>query len=145
MRCDRTLLANLLMQRAGLSAEQIEAVRRGEVGAVLHDLAEPAAQTNVDAMEDAVARALRRLELLERRLERSNEFLLALARLVGACERCWGTNDACPTCRGVGSPGFREPEAALGAWIDPALQRISPAPTTEPSPGEVHRKEHEHA
>lgn len=78
------------------------------------------------------------LELLERRLDaalRANaqlrEALVAanrtttwVARLTGACPRCWGLVTECETCGGEGRPGFTHPEVGeLLNWVGPALRR----------------------
>lgn len=144
IRCDRTALLNVLGQQAGLSGEQLAAVRRGDVTTVLSELQQRTRPAD-ERLEDVVDRTLRRLELAESRLARSSAVLLSLAGLLGACERCWGTNEACPTCAGDGTPGFRRPDERLAAWIHPALARLSPDSRAEPMSGEDDRKEHQHA
>jgi hypothetical protein len=50
-----------------------------------------------------------------------------LASALGACD-CWGDDDACPICHGIGEPGWTLPERQLFAsYIRPAARTIARA------------------
>ena len=54
----------------------------------------------------------------------ANEMTAWIARLVGACPRCWGLVAACPSCAGRGGPGHEPPAVDdLVDWLAPALRR----------------------
>ena len=45
-----------------------------------------------------------------------------LASALGACSECWGTEQTCSSCSGLGRPGWAAPdEAAFATWVAPAI------------------------
>lgn len=72
--------------------------------------------------------ASRRIARLEEELQRTGEFIDALAAALGACARCWGNDPTCPACAGTGAPGSIVPDRALFArFIAPAVHRLAEA------------------
>lgn len=68
--------------------------------------------------------ALRANQKLREALVAANEMTAWIARLVGACPRCWGLVAACPSCAGRGGPGHEPPAVDdLVDWLAPALRR----------------------
>jgi hypothetical protein len=66
---------------------------------------------------DVLERLYDELELLRRRSG-------LLADALGACQRCFGEDDYCPTCHGRGRPGGRRPDPSLFAdFVLPAVDR----------------------
>jgi hypothetical protein len=58
-----------------------------------------------------------------------------LAAALGACE-CWGEEDACPSCGGLGSAGWVPPDPELYAhYVAPAGRRSSDGPPAEAAAG----------
>lgn len=58
-----------------------------------------------------------------------------LAAALGACE-CWGEQDGCPGCGGLGSAGWVPPDPDLYAqYVAPAVWRSSDGPPAEPAAG----------
>jgi len=52
---------------------------------------------------------------------------LTLAAALGACD-CWGQDDGCPVCEGVGGPGWLPPDRQLfAAYVYPAMRAIGRA------------------
>ncbi|TQR88535.1 hypothetical protein D8S82_00560 [Mycobacterium hodleri] len=111
---------------------------------IMRQLAERAAHDPIAGMllarlqSDEAANEPDRLEVLERRFDallRANqqlrEALVAadqmtawIARLTGACPRCWGLAGDCSTCAGRGGPGYERPDVGeLVDWLAPALRR----------------------
>lgn len=78
----------------------------------------------VDELQHRFEAALRANEKLRAALLAANEMTAWVARLVGACPRCWGLVADCPSCAGRGGPGHERPDVAdLVAWLAPALRR----------------------
>jgi hypothetical protein len=124
-----------LCDRAGISQEQLDALRRGDVEL----LREAWAATNDPApraRDDDVRRLSARLEETRTRLALAGDLLRQLADVLGACARCWGTNARCPSCHGSGGPGFRQPDPQLGTWLAAAIARVPS--TTSPAPDPHH-------
>ncbi len=124
------VLMQLAAQRAGLSGEQIDALRRGDFESLL---SQPWPSTSedleeVEELRQSLRAANRQLRSVEAQLQAAMTLLHQIADLVGCCRRCWGTNELCPFCGGRGTPGFRRPDPGLASWIEPALQRAAPAP-----------------
>jgi hypothetical protein len=140
MNGSRDLLLQMVCQQAGISEEQLDAARRGDVSSVLAEAWSRAASANGN---DADLRE--RLRLTSQRLEASQAQLAAavgllqqLAGMFGCCSRCWGTNGQCPFCGGRGTPGYRRPDPGLMAWVEPALQRLELAPSARSRSSDNH-------
>ena len=94
-------------------------------------LQQMAARQEADGTPDEVERLKARLQRAGRLIERlreeaaaANEMASFVARVLGACPRCWGLDRFCRECLGAGTPGSRAPEVAdLLDWVGPALQR----------------------
>jgi hypothetical protein len=124
----REMLIELACQRAGLSGTQVDAVRRGDVGALLREgwPGSPRDHSQeIDNARNSLRATTRRLNSVQEQLDAAFGLLNQLADMLGSCVRCWGTNEICPVCRGHGSPGFRHPGDGLLGWIEPALRRLS--------------------
>jgi hypothetical protein len=58
-------------------------------------------------------------------LAQLREISITLAGALGACERCWGADPACRTCRGDGGPGaFAPDEELFREIVAPAARRL---------------------
>ena len=78
----------------------------------------------LDVLEHRFEAALRANEKLREALLAANEMTAWIARLVGACPRCWGLVEDCRTCAGRGGPGYDRPAVGdLVDWLAPALRR----------------------
>jgi hypothetical protein len=78
----------------------------------------------IAVLEHRFDAALRANEKLREALVAANEMTAWIARLVGACPRCWGLVADCPTCAGSGGPGHERPAVGdLVDWLAPALRR----------------------
>lgn len=107
---------------------------------------------SVADLQVALERVSRRLATVRGQRDAALQLLRRLATRLGCCPDCWGTEAACPTCGGLGSPGYFEPDAHLVDWLGPALgpagaappDRSAPPPTAPPgdtdpaAPGDVH-------
>lgn len=52
---------------------------------------------------------------------------LSLAAALGACD-CWGQEDGCPVCDGIGGPGWLPPDRQLfAAYVYPAMRAVQRA------------------
>ncbi len=92
---------------------------------LLQNRLEQQAPDNPDQpLERSIGRLRRKNRLLRWRLLAANRFVEGLARLMGACPRCFGQDDDCPLCHGGGAPGSRQPATELAAWMQPALERL---------------------
>ncbi|MEV6204200.1 hypothetical protein AB0M64_30115 [Streptomyces sp. NPDC051771] len=96
-----------------------------------HDL-RPAGSDALDAPSWAEVRA--RVERLSQRLaavrqqrDAALDVLRQLAAKFGCCPDCWGTEAACATCAGLGSPGHFPPDPHLREWLAPALAAVADA------------------
>ena len=126
---DNQLMATLteqLSQRAGsdpvmaMLLQQMTSPSPGEAGDELADL-----QLRLD-------RATRKIERLRAELVAANAMAAYVARVLGACEHCWGLDQFCRSCLGRGQPGSQPPDAdALIDWVSPALRRAGLATITE--------------
>lgn len=94
----------------------------------------------IDVLEGRFEAALRANQRLREALVAANEMSGWIARLVGACPRCWGLVPECPTCAGRGGPGHERPAVGdLVEWLAPALRRagltlVREAEVRPPSP-----------
>ena len=132
MRVDQETLLQMMCARAGISDEQLDAVRHGDVSELVRQAAASSAEAQRSWREES--RGLeRRLEVTQARLEAAVNLLHRVADILGCCRRCWGTNAQCPTCGGGGTPGFRDPDPGLPSWLGPALSRVPtlPPPQTQ--------------
>jgi hypothetical protein len=78
----------------------------------------------VDVLERRLEAVVRANEKLREALVAANEMTTWIARLVGACPRCWGLLPDCTTCAGRGGPGHERPATVdLVDWLAPALRR----------------------
>ena len=140
MTIDRDVLLRVAAQRAGFSESQLDALRRRDYAAVL--AAVPPVGPDPLAVDDdpgpdpqvELVRLARRLGAVQRQRDAALGVLHQLAGRLGCCPRCWGTDAACPTCAGRGSPGFTTPDPGLLEWLAPALRRASgPSESSVPS------------
>jgi hypothetical protein len=96
-------------------------------GLLLARLQTPEAEAEpdpLDVLEHRFEAALRANEKLREALLAANEMTAWVARLVGACPRCWGLVEDCPACGGRGGPGYDRPAVGdLVDWLAPALRR----------------------
>ena len=86
----------------------------------------PPAETDEELTElrSRLERATRQVERLRGELAAANAMAAYVARVLGACERCWGMDRFCRGCLGRGQPGSSQPDVgALIDWVSPALQR----------------------
>jgi hypothetical protein len=86
----------------------------------------PPAEANEELAElrSRLERAIRKIERLGAELAAANAMAAYVARVLGACERCWGMDQFCRGCLGRGHPGSSPPDVgALIDWVSPALQR----------------------
>ena len=89
------------------------------------------ASTPPDGADEELAELRSRLERSGRKIERlraelaaANAMAAYVARVLGACERCWGMDQFCRGCLGRGHPGSSQPDVGtLIDWVSPALQR----------------------
>jgi hypothetical protein len=64
------------------------------------------------------------LERLYAEVESLRELKRTLADALGACRRCFGEDELCPVCHGLGRPGGRSPDPTLFIeLVEPACQR----------------------
>lgn len=87
----------------------------------------------VEQLKARLQRASRLIGRLRAEAAAANEMASFVARVLGACPRCWGLDRFCRECLGAGTPGSRAPEAAeLLDWVGPALQRagLTAVPST---------------
>jgi hypothetical protein len=128
------LLLQAMCQRAGLSEQQLDAVRRGDITQLLTDdsTQQPAADDANDDLREQLRGKTRRLKSSQAQLAAATGLLQQVADMIGCCRRCWGTNHDCPFCSGRGSPGFCPPDPGLPAWIAPALERLEPIRSRSP-------------
>jgi hypothetical protein len=69
-------------------------------------------------------KATRLVQDLRAEAAAANEMVAFVARVLGACVRCWGLDRFCRECLGAGVPGSRDLDAtALLDWVGPALIR----------------------
>jgi hypothetical protein len=69
-------------------------------------------------------RMTRKIERMRAELAAANAMAVYVARVLGACQRCWGLDQFCRGCLGRGRPGSAQPDVpALIDWVSPALQR----------------------
>jgi hypothetical protein len=127
MTVDQETLLQVMCARAGISDEQLDAVRHGDVSELLRQVAASSPDEQRSRREET-RRHQRRLEVTQARLDAAVSLLLQVADVLGCCRRCWGTNPQCPACAGQGTPGFREPDPGLLGWLGPALSRVRPLP-----------------
>src|SRR5262245_21108965 len=133
---NRDQLVELLAQRAGLEASEVEAVRSGDVSRVLQTRlgANPAVRTMLEAMaanraRDAATEApqepVGEPEPLHDALRAAHDAVTYLAAMLGACG-CWGNDPSCDRCLGRGRPGFRPPHdpKTFLSWVSPALAHL---------------------
>jgi hypothetical protein len=60
---------------------------------------------------------------------------MLLAAALGACE-CWGEEDGCPVCTGLGRAGWMPPDPELySQYVTPAVRRSSDGSPAEPAAG----------
>ncbi len=77
---------------------------------------------------------------LEQEVEATGQLHAELAAALGACPACWGTDRACPGCRGRGRPGAYPADQPLYAhYVRPAARRQQELarPGTTPAPAAV--------
>jgi hypothetical protein len=90
-------------------------------------------------LRSQLTQANRKIERLRAELAAANAMAAYVARVLGACERCWGLNQFCRACLGRGRPGSADPDTdALTNWIAPALRRAGLV-TTAGAPGDQRR------
>ncbi|HET9198987.1 MAG TPA: hypothetical protein VFN92_12135 [Solirubrobacterales bacterium] len=122
-------VADLVEQQLGdnpMAAPIVAGLRQREAAAADAEDPEPAVELDPTELDPEVADVLERLyaEVAERR-ERQR----LLADALGACERCFGEDEACPVCRGRGRPGGRRPDPVLfEELVKPALRRVEDLP-----------------
>jgi hypothetical protein len=145
---DSGAMQQMIADRFGLNAEEMQAVQAGDVQPLLaRRLASgtidpltamlvssalkqrPVGTTLVDEaaqLQEALDRAQQTIVELKGHLANADGMISQLAETFGACPVCWGTTERCPRCRGTGTPGrFSLPhEEPLIAWVTPALGRI---------------------
>ncbi len=81
------------------------------------------------------------VERLRAELTAADAMAAYVARVLGACPKCWGLDRFCRGCLGEGGPGTFAPDVSqLVEWVTPAFQRaglttapIRPAARTEPT------------
>lgn len=145
MNGSRDLLLQMVCQRAGISEEQLDAARRGDVSGVLTEAWSRAASakgTDAD-LGDRLRRTSQRLEASQAQLAAAMGLLQQLADMFGCCRRCWGTNEQCPLCGGRGTPGYCRPDPGLTAWVEPALQRLELASSARSKSSDNHTRQGE--
>ncbi|MFC9683613.1 hypothetical protein [Streptomyces sp. NPDC056948] len=86
-------------------------------------------------LQARLARVSRRLVAVRQQRNAALHVLRQLAAKLGCCARCWGTDAACATCAGHGSPGHFPPDPQLREWLAPALVPGSDAEPYEAGPG----------
>jgi hypothetical protein len=109
----------LLQQRAAagrkvqdVASEEDERARREAQRAVSEHEREAA------ELRDTAQKMARELDTLRRRND-------ALAASLGACFLCFGVDPFCDQCAGIGTPGWKVPDAAAyRLYVLPALERI---------------------
>ena len=113
-----------------------EAMRRAQLFATLMNQQQAAASEEAAAKEalrlrrEVARRKIRRLQREHAILARRNE---TLAAALGACPFCWGEDDGCRTCRGLGSPGSDAPdEAIFMELVAPVLKLLGLVQDEEP-------------
>lgn len=88
-------------------------------------------------LQVALERVSRRLATVRGQRDAALQLLRQLATRLGCCPDCWGSEPGCPTCGGLGSPGYFAPDPHLLDWLGPALdQAVAPAatpPSTTPA------------
>lgn len=80
-------------------------------------------------LQVALERVSRRLATVRGQRDAALQLLRQLAARLGCCSDCWGSEPACPTCGGLGSPGYFAPDPHLLDWLGPALDQVVPAAT----------------
>lgn len=84
---------------------------------------DPAPTVNV-VQRDRVRRVRDRVQEMRAELITLRERCGYLADALGACARCWGSDDDCDECGGEGAPGSREPNPELfRELVEPAAAR----------------------
>ena len=86
----------------------------------------PPAEADEELIElrSRLERAARKIERLRAELSAANAMAAYVARVLGACERCWGMDQFCRGCLGRGRPGSSQPDVGtLIDWVSPALRR----------------------
>ena len=92
------------------------------------------ADKELTELRSRLERATRKIERLRAELVAANTMAAYVARVLGACEQCWGMDQFCRGCLGRGRPGSSQPDVgALIDWVSPALQRAGLATITRAS------------
>ncbi|WP_225755263.1 hypothetical protein [Actinotalea sp. Marseille-Q4924] len=150
MTMDREAILQVMARRAGLTESQVDALRRRDYAALLLEeppgVPDPATvprgagprypwddagvlvqeeQPSQADLQVALERMSRRLALVRHQRDAGLQLLRQVATRLGCCPDCWGTESACPTCGGLGSPGYFAPDAHLVDWLGPALDRAT--------------------
>jgi hypothetical protein len=123
------------------SADVVEALRRRAArDAARGAEVEPEVDELHDDTDEGVvppAAAAEVIDVLERLHAEVRELRARSARLaaaLGACPRCFGDDDACPTCHGRGAPGARVPHPRLfDEIVRPAVRRAAGAVVARPT------------
>jgi len=92
----------------------------------------PSAESSLEEKLARKKRALARIERLSREnqeLREENQWLRErlefLAASLGACPDCWGEDQSCSICQGMGAPGSFLPDRdAFAAYVVPATRTI---------------------
>lgn len=54
------------------------------------------------------------------------DYMCLIASALGACPDCWGLNESCDACHGLGRPGASEPDPdTFRHFVHPALRRVA--------------------
>ena len=117
----RELLRTMLAERAAsdpqLASMMQMFAQRDEAEAETPPAAGAVNRDRVQRVRDRVQEMRAELITLRERCEH-------LADALGACARCWGTEDDCDECGGEGAPGWREPDPQLfRELVEPAAAR----------------------
>jgi hypothetical protein len=92
-----------------------------------------AVQEDLESVQQAIDAVYAELDVMRARNA-------AFAAAVGACPLCFGDDPLCPTCRGLGVPGWRRPEpAAFRTYVLPAFARARALDTKHAAMAAAHR------
>jgi hypothetical protein len=144
MTMDRELVLSLVAQRAGFTESQLDALRRRDYAALLTEwiaAPQPGPDLAADIVLDAPPstdlqadreRVSRHLAAVRQQRDAALHLVRQLAAKLGCCPQCWGTDAACATCSGRGSPGHFSPDPHLREWLAPALARRPGVGSSDP-------------
>jgi hypothetical protein len=111
------MILQMLQQRAAPASNE---------GAEIIDEAVDSAKPAIDPAD--VLELMQGAEALQAELDALRVRNDTLAAALGACHLCFGQDDGCPGCCGLGKPGWRRPEShAFRRFVVPALQRARAA------------------